>query len=112
MRTDAVLLADIVGAAARIREYLGGMNRSSFLADRKTQAAVMHEIIIIGEAAGRVPEAVKTAHPEVPWSDLIQLRNYYVHAYHRVDYRRVWRTASLTIPEVAVRVAGLVPSSE
>ena len=49
MRSSDAFLLDIVEASARISEYTAGMSRADFMADRKTQAAVVREIEIIGE---------------------------------------------------------------
>ena len=76
MRRDDALLDDMLHAAERIERYIAGMARESFLADEKTQAAVARDIAIMGEAASRVSDDQKSAHPEVPWRDLADLRNF------------------------------------
>ncbi len=108
MRDDRVLLADIAEAASRVLEFIGTMSREEFLEDRKTQAAVVHEIAVMGEAASQVSTAFRETHGDVQWTDLVQLRNFYIHAYHRVDYRRVWRYATVRIPQVLAAIGPLL----
>ena len=73
------------------------------------KAAVVREIEIIGEAAYRVSQAFKDAHPEIPWKDLAQLRNFYIHVYDRIKYEKVWTTANNKIPRIATAIASLLP---
>lgn len=109
MRGPEACLLDIVAACDRLASYIVGMTRRDFLADDKTKAAVVREIEIIGEAAGRIGAVYRTAHPEVPWTDLTRLRNLYIHVYDRNNYDRVWSTATRTVPAVATAARGLVP---
>jgi uncharacterized protein with HEPN domain len=65
-RNDNWYLLDIKDAADRIAEYISGVERKDFLAHKMMmKAAVVREIEIIGEAAYRVSEAFKDAHPEI-----------------------------------------------
>jgi len=110
MRNDNQYLLDITEAADRILEYISGVEREDFLAHNMMKAAVVREIEIIGEAANRISQPLKDAHPEVPWKDLAQLRNFYIHVYDRVKYEMVWTTAKNKIPRIAATVAALLPT--
>src|SRR5438309_10533422 len=105
MRSDNQYLLDITEAANRISEYISGVERRDFLGHNMMKAAVVREIEIIGEAASRISQSLKDAHPEVPWKDLAQLRNFYIHVYDRVKYERVWATANNQIPRILAAVA-------
>lgn len=89
MRRDEVSAEDIRNAARRVAEYIGGLSRADFLGDRKTRAAVVRELEIMGEAASRVSQGFRNAHPEVPWDRLVRLRSFYIHVYDAVDYGAV-----------------------
>jgi uncharacterized protein with HEPN domain len=110
MRFDNQYLLDISEAADRISEYISGVERTDFLSHKMMKAAVVREIEIIGEAASRVSLSLKETHPEVPWKELAQLRNLYIHVYHRVKYEKVWTTAKSKVPRIAAAVAALIPS--
>jgi uncharacterized protein with HEPN domain len=60
--------------------------------------AVLRNISVIGEAAGHVPENVVSAHPEIPWRDMRDMRNVIVHAYFRIDNEILWDTVQLNLP--------------
>lgn len=63
LRDFNVYLDDILEAIARIRKYVKGLSESGFLADSKTQDAVIRNLEIIGEAARQIPEASERSFP-------------------------------------------------
>lgn len=67
-----------------------------FERDHITQLAILKGVEIVGEAASRVSADTKEAHPEIPWPEIIGLRNRLVHAYFEVNLQRVWRPCSGT----------------
>lgn len=89
-RDPRLYLDDILGAAARIRQYTAGMDYKAFQLDRKTQDAVVRNLEIIGEAAARLSESRRAAAPEVEWRKIIGLRNVLAHAYFGVSLPIIW----------------------
>ena len=63
-------LEDILEALERVEGYVKGMDLPAFEDDRRTQDAVIRNFGIIGEAAGRVPDWIRDAHPEIPWAQM------------------------------------------
>lgn len=112
MRRDESRLQDILEAADHVARHTYGMGREDFLTDTKTQDAVIRRIEIMGEAASRISDEYREAHPEVPWRRLIQLRNFYVHVYETVDVEHLWRTVRRTIPAIRMAVANLAGSAK
>jgi len=51
---------------------------------------VIRNIELIGEAATRVPDHVREGKPEIPWRQIIAMRNQLIHAYLGVDLEIVW----------------------
>jgi len=107
-RDDATLL-DIVQSARRVFEFKGNLDQTAFNQDRKTQAAVLHELMIIGEAVKRLSEEFKDHHPEVPWKPIAGMRDKLIHEYDRVDLEEVWSTIASDIPKLLSRLNPLVP---
>ncbi len=78
-RRSQLRVQDILDAIDRIHSYVAGMDYEHFLADRKTQDAVTRNIEIIGEAARALPEDFQERHADVPWSEIVAMRNVIVH---------------------------------
>jgi uncharacterized protein with HEPN domain len=75
MLRDQQSVQDIWNAAQEILSFTAGMNYESLKADRRTQAAVLYEIVIIEEAANRLSSEFRTQHSTIPWKNIIGMRN-------------------------------------
>ena len=85
-------LEDISGAISDIRLFIQGMSADGFMADKKTVNAVIRSLEIIGEATAKIPKDVRMRYPEVPWDEIIGMRNRLIHEYFGVDLDIVWQT--------------------
>lgn len=65
--------------------------------DRRTQSAVIRELLIVGEAAKKVSMEFRSAHPEIPWRDITGMRDVLVHDYRDVNLRNVWIAATESV---------------
>ncbi len=96
-------LEHIQQAAADARSFVAGMAKADFLADKRTQQAVIMSLIIIGEAATKVMDRYATftrAHAEVPWRSMRNMRNRMAHGYFDINLDVVWETAQEWLPEL------------
>lgn len=89
-----LLIADIVDAIQAIDAYTTDLTQEQFAADRMRLDAVIKNLTVVGEAAGRVPVSVVGAHPEIPWSRMRAMRNVVVHEYFGIDEEALWGTAT------------------
>jgi uncharacterized protein with HEPN domain len=87
---DKDALLDILERIDLILEH-GPRDEATLRGDVVVQAATLHWLEIIGEAANRVSDELKAAHPEVPWRGVIATRNVVAHGYDRVRLEIVWR---------------------
>lgn len=62
--------------------------------------SVIKEIEIIGEAASKISEEKKIKHPEVPWKDIIGMRNRLIHGYFEVNTELLWNTVKNNLPQL------------
>lgn len=92
-RDPRLYLDDILEAIAKIQDYTTGFDYSRFAADGRTQDAVVRNLEIIGEAAGRLPEEVRAAAPEIEWRKIVGLRNVLAHEYFGVTLPMIWDVA-------------------
>jgi len=91
MRRDFRLyLDDILEAIHQIRTYLADQDEEAFAKDRKTQDAIIRNLEIIGEAAGKLPEQIQKDEPEIDWRKISGLRNILIHEYFGINLPIVW----------------------
>ena len=98
-RDDAHLL-DILRAARLAIEFKGPAGKAEFLGDAKTQSAVLHQLLIIGEAVKRISPDFRAAHPEVPWKLIAGTRDKLIHFYEGVDLEEVWKMVTSDLPQL------------
>src|SRR5215475_773058 len=96
-------LSHMLEAAQLARQYVQGVSKDEFLKDRRTQQAVVLNLMTIGEAAARIVNECKefaVAHPEIPWVQMRGMRNRMVHGYFDIDLNIVWATVQSSLPEL------------
>ena len=108
MRREPLYLTDIVEAADAIQRFIEGFQCHDLLDDELRQSAVLQKLIVIGEAAARLPREFTERHPEVPWADIVAFRNIAVHEYFAVDWSIVWVTARQDVPTLRREVARIL----
>jgi uncharacterized protein with HEPN domain len=75
-------------------------DKVEFLEDQKTQSAILHQLLIIGEAVKRVSPEFRAAHPEVPWKLIAGTRDKLIHFYDGVDLNEVWKMVISDLPQL------------
>ena len=109
MHRDDTTLTDIATACRLVIEFTSGFGKDDFLDDQKTQSAVMHQLLIIGEASKRLSAELRADHPEIPWKQITGMRDFLIHAYDFVNMERVWGTATTNVPELLRGIEPLLP---
>lgn len=88
-------VAHIPDAIELARGYASGLDKAAFMADRRTQQAVVMNLVIIGEAATRLVKRhpdFAAAHRDVPWNSMRGMRNRLAHGYFDINLDVVWDT--------------------
>ena len=103
-----VYLAHILECIQKIERFtVDGEDR--FLGDALVQDAVLRNFEVIGEAAKRLDDAYRSAHPEIPWRALAGLRDVLIHQYEGVDLEKVWAIVEGDLPGLRKAIAALLP---
>lgn len=85
-----VYIEDIVTAIEKIERYMARQNLEQFLVNSEKQDAVIRNLEIIGEAAGKIPDQIKENCQAIEWRKIIGLRNILIHEYFGVSISMVW----------------------
>jgi uncharacterized protein with HEPN domain len=97
MRNDSQRLDDMQVAIAKIEALLPS-SEETFQNDEMLQVWVIHHLQVIGEAARGVSATPRERFPEVPWPQIIALRNILVHEYFGLNLHQVWIMARTDLP--------------
>ncbi len=110
-RDDAVVL-DILKAARLAVAFKGDLDKVAFLRDAKTQSAIVHQLLVLGEAAKRLSDAFRAQHAQIPWKMIAGMRDKLIHEYDDVDLEEVWKTVTADLPPVIATLAPLATSED
>jgi len=98
----------MLAAIDRVLEVADRVSREEFDGDWVIQDAVIRELQVLGEAAGRLSRDFTASHPEVPWRKITGLRHKIVHDYFAIDLKVVWDTATIDAPAVRPVIEALL----
>ncbi|MBV9505620.1 MAG: DUF86 domain-containing protein [Acidobacteriia bacterium] len=100
MRRETLFLTDIIEAAGHIADFIRGADLELFQNSEMLRSAVAQKLLVIGEAAARIPEELKSGYLQVPWRQIVAFRNILAHAYFGIDWNEVWRAANDDCPRL------------
>lgn len=107
MKDDRLYLVHVLDCIDHILQYTGdGWN--SFLADRKTQDAVLRNLHTLSESIQRISAATKIKYPEVSWREISAFRNVVVHDYLGIEPARIWDIVERDLPPLKMQIKSIV----
>lgn len=109
---DAALVLDILIAARDVGAFLTGLDEAAFMASRLHQNAVIRSLEVIGEAAGKISEALRAAHPEIAWREITGMRHRLIHGYAEVRLDVVWAVTRDHLEPLIAALEPLAPDAE
>jgi uncharacterized protein with HEPN domain len=99
-RDDRLLLQDMLDHARVAIDATRSKQRAALDSDPIFRAAAERFIEIIGEAASRISAQRQARMSEIPWADIVAMRNRLIHGYAQIDYDVVWRTIQDDLPKL------------
>lgn len=90
-------LDDMIDFAGKVLTYTNGLDQAGFVASELTYDATLRNLELIGEAATRIPDEVRAAHPEIPWRMIITTRNRLIHGFSASTAERGNRASMSTM---------------
>lgn len=91
---------DMVDFAGKVLAYTDGLDQAGFVESELTYDATLRNLELIGEAATRIPDEVRTTHPEIPWRMIIATRNRLIHGYLGIDNDTLWSIIRDDVPNL------------
>jgi uncharacterized protein with HEPN domain len=107
MRSESERLLDILEAIERIEKY-AREGKGTFEADELIQTWIIHHIEVIGEACRFLPTEFQAHYSNVPWADIIGMRNLLIHHYFGIDTEAVWGVVEKDIPELKTNIQAIL----
>jgi uncharacterized protein with HEPN domain len=95
---DDIRLRHMLDHAREAVAMASGRTRGELDTDRQLKLSLVRLVEIVGEAAGRVPAEDRVLHPDIPWPEIVGLRNRLIHGYESVDFDILWRIVSDDLP--------------
>ncbi len=102
-------LWDMREAAKEVTAFMKDVKFAKFEKNKALRYAVERQLLVIGEAANHISPQFRSKHPQIPWPDIIGLRNILAHEYGEILIGRVWIAATKSTPELLKSLKGLIP---
>jgi uncharacterized protein with HEPN domain len=107
VRSWQFYIQDMIGFTEKVLLYTQDLDRLRFATTGLNYDATLRNLELIGEVATQVPEAVRAAHPEVPWRLVIATRNRQIHACLGLDNDTLWSIVQTDVPALLVALRSI-----
>ena len=111
-RSHTVALRHMLDHACEAVLLAQGKSRADLDTDRLLNLALVRLLEIVGQAAGRQPKELCALHPEIPWPQIISLRNRLIHGYDSVDFNILWQIIANDLPALIPALAAIIASED
>ena len=107
MRRDLLLIGEIAAASRRATDIANRHTVEELAHSLDARDALLWNLTVVGEATGQLSADLRDAHPEIPWSQPVRMRNRIVHGYWSVDLDVIHAVALHDLPGFAAQVASI-----
>jgi len=105
---DLVRLEHMLDSARAIQAYIKGKRRGSLDTNRMLISSIIRELEIIGEAAAKVTKETQNQFSELPWKNIIGMRNQLIHVYFDINNDIVWKTIKEALPLLCTQLEHII----
>ena len=104
-RHEAIIrLQHVLDHAREAVALISGRSYDDLAQDRMLELSLTRLVEIVGEAANYIPRDLQKSAPEIPWAQMVSMRNRLIHGYDRVDLRILWDTVETELPPLVVEL--------
>ena len=100
MKDNLTFLNHIREAINDINEASYGLSYDDFVNNKILIKAIVRDLEVIGEASNYLSQDFRDSNPQIPWRDMIDMRNVLIHEYFGVITHTVWKTCKLNLPDL------------
>jgi uncharacterized protein with HEPN domain len=104
MKDDSIYLRHIIDAFTQVDHYMDGISHEEFFSNKLLQDGVIRQLEVMGEAARNLSDDFRNEHPQIPWSQMIGLRNRMTHAYFNVNLQIIWEIVRGDLPDLKRKI--------
>jgi uncharacterized protein with HEPN domain len=108
MSRDPATLADMLRACSLILEFRKDLTLDMFLVNAEKQSAILHQLLLLGEATKRLSTDFRDAHPNIVWADIAGMRDRLIHGYDVVELPLVWDVIQKRVPSLLAYLQPLI----
>ena len=112
LRDDSIRLRHMLDSAREAEDFISDKKRSSLNTDRKLALALAKCIEIVGEAAANVSKQCREELQQIPWANIIGMRNRLIHAYFEINFDILWKTVVEDLPPLISELEKIVPPKD
>ena len=105
---DLTRLQHMLDSTNAILSFIKGKSRKNLDTDRLLLSGIVRELEILGEAAGKVSKETQNRFSNIPWKQVIGMRNRLIHAYFNIDHDIIWKTVQDSLPPLATSLKQIV----
>ena len=109
---DKIRLQHILDSIHEIETYLIGVDFKKFMEESMIRFACIKQMEIIGEASNHVSEDTKKKFSNIEWSQIVGMRNVFVHEYFGVDSSLIWEIIKSDLPDLKIKITEVLKSIE
>jgi uncharacterized protein with HEPN domain len=109
---DEIRLLHMLEAVRETLSFTIGKSRSDLDLDRMLTLSLVKELEIIGEAATRISEETQNKYTDIPWAEIIGMRNRLIHTYFDINLDIVWETVTQDLPPLLSSLEEILPEAD
>lgn len=107
-KDDVIRLHHMLDAASEAASFARNKTRRSLDTDRQLVLSLVKSIEIIGEAAANVTTTCREECPQIPWRDIVSMRNRLIHAYFDINLDILWKTVVEDLPPLIAELQKVI----
>lgn len=111
-QADINRIKHMLDAALEAQEFMQDVTFDELVEDRKTSQTVIRSLEVICQAASKISKELRQDYSEIPWKDIIGMRNWLIHAYFDIDYEHIWNTVHQDLPVLIEKIQKILKGED